>query len=320
MSFSILGTGSSLPGVVVTNDDLAKIVDTSDEWITARTGIRKRRVLGSRTLLELAEEAARQALGRAGLPAEQLDYILCTTVRGDYATPSLAGLVGGAIGANCPAMDLNAACAGFLYALDTADALFQRGRARRILIVSAEAMSRLTDWTDRATCVLFGDGAGAAVVSAGGSGELLAMRLRSQPNREILWAGAPRGGCPFGPQPEEPSPYLHMNGQEVYKFAVRTVTEDAEQLLEETGLTAGQVDWFLLHQANRRILDAARGRLGQPEEKFPMILEETGNMSSACIPVLLDTMAQRGCLKEGQVLFLSAFGAGLVSGSCLLRL
>ena len=319
MSFTILGTGSALPPVTVTNADLSTIVDTSDEWIASRTGMHERRVLGGTVLEELAADAAMQALARANLKAAQIDRIFCTTVQGDFVTPSLASAVAGRIGAQCAAIDLNGACAGFVDALELAAACFESGRAKRILIVSAEAISRLVDWNDRSTCVLFGDGAGAVVAGAEGSGEMLWSRLRTQPNCGVLFASGAQGNCPFGKQQKTHSPYLRMNGQEVYKFAVRTISEDVQAMLRENDLAAEAIDWYLLHQPNLRILEAARMRLRQPEEKFPTILARTGNISSACLPVLLDEMAREGRLKEGQLLFLSAFGAGLVSASCLLR-
>ena len=319
MSLTTLGTGSALPRTVVTNEDIAGVIDTSDEWIRSRTGIEARRVLGEQTLEELGAEAAKRALEDAGMEASQIDLLLCTTVRGDFTTPSLACMIQGRIGAVCPAVDLNAACAGFLYALDMAAAYLGSGRKKRILIVSAEAVSRLASWDDRACCVLFGDGAGAAVVGQGE--DLLSLQLNSRPGSEWLSAKAPAGNCPFGGGRAggEGDIYLHMNGQEVYKFAVHTIVEEVRAALEELALQPQDVSLYLLHQANKRILDAARVRLRQSEDKFPMTLQRTGNISSACLPLLLDELNRAGRLHRGELLLLSAFGAGMVSATGVLR-
>ncbi|MDD4796255.1 MAG: ketoacyl-ACP synthase III [Eubacteriales bacterium] len=316
MSLTIQGTGSALPAQTITNHMLAQIMDTSDEWITTRTGITERRILDTESLTDLSVRAAQNALDDAGIAPSALDLILCSTIRGDTITPSLACLVQGRIGASCPAFDLNAACTGFLYALDVADAYLNAGKARHILIVSAEAMSRIVDWRDRATCVLFGDGAGAAVVSRGD--DLLGLRIQAQANDQWLIARSAGGSCPYSGEGDADTA-LHMNGQEVYKFAVSCVLDDVEWMTRQLGITPDDISLFVLHQANKRILEAVRARLKQPAGKFPSTIEKYGNTSSSSLPILLDEVSRAGKLAPGQLLFFSAFGAGLTNGACVLR-
>lgn len=312
----ILGTGSALPAFTLTNDRLTEFLDTSDEWIRSRTGISSRQVITHESLLELGTAAAQRALDMAGLSAPDVDFILCTTVRGDMVTPSMGCLLQAALGASCPALDLNGACAGFVYALDMADALLKSGKARRVLIVSAEGMTRLVDWTDRATCVLFGDGAGAAVVD--GEGGFFRARLSSSGDASPLNILPDPGNSPFA-QEKTPARSLYMDGQEIYKFAVSHSTGDILRLAEESGFVPDQIDHFLLHQANRRIIDAVRARLKQPEEKFPANVAIRGNTSSASLPILLDEENRSGRFCKGELIAMSAFGAGLTTGACLIQ-
>jgi 3-oxoacyl-[acyl-carrier-protein] synthase-3 len=312
----ILSTGSALPSRVVSNRELTDFLDTSDEWISTRTGIRERRVLSDESLSHLAARAARAALENAKLGADAIDFIICSTVQGEWVTPALACILQRDLGATCPAFDVNGACAGFVYALDLADAYLRAGKAGRVLIVCAEAMSHIVDWTRREECVLFGDGAGAVVVD-GGEG-LLSTRLTASGNSAPLNMRAATGNSPFQRNPVSQE-YLRMAGQEVYRFAVSASAEDIRALLAESGLEPGDVDYFLLHQANLRIVEAVRVRLGQPPEKFPHNLESYGNTSSATLPILLDEMNRAGALRPGQLLAMSAFGAGLVTGACLIR-
>lgn len=314
----ILGTGSAVPAYTLTNERLTEFLDTSDEWIRTRTGIHTRQIITDESLLELGAQAARSALENAGVDASELDFIFCTTVQADTVTPSLACLLQKEIGANCPALDVNGACAGFIYALDLADAYLKSGKARRMLIVSAEGMSRLVDWTDRATCVLFGDGAGAVVID--GEGDALHTHLTSDGNVVPLHLQPVRGNSPFlkrnGP---EPNGYLYMDGPEIYRFAVSHSAADLRALVSGAGLSMEDVRYFILHQANKRIIDAVRARLKQDAEKFPSIVERSGNCSSACVPMLLDALNREGKLHSGDLLAMSAFGAGLTTGACLLR-
>lgn len=312
----ILGTGSALPERIVTNEELTQFLDTSDEWISTRTGIRERHVMSDETLAGMGGEAGRLALENAGVGAEELDMIICTTLQGDTLTPGLACLIQKELGADCPCIDVNGACAGFLYAIDMADAYISSGKAEKILIVSAEELTRMADWTDRSTCVLFGDGAGAAVVGAGEG--LMAARLTTASSRDVLYACPAPGNNPFR---TEKRPYvpLQMMGQEVYKFAVSTSSDDIRKVAERAGVDLNQIDHFILHQANLRIVDAVRHRLKVPEERFPHNIERTGNTSSASVPILLDELNRSGVLKPGHLLALSAFGAGLSTGACILR-
>ncbi len=310
----IIGTGSALPHKIVTNDELAMRMETSDEWIRTRTGIQTRHLLSDDTLPELARDAALKALENANIGVEDIDYILCSHVYGSYITPSLSCVVQGLIGATCPGLDINGACTGFIYALDLADAMLLSGRYNKILIVCAEEMSRMVDWSDRATCVLFGDAAGAVVVEKGNA--LKSLRVESSSNTEFLVAKTASGNSPFR-EKYEPAMPMYMNGQEVYRFAVSSSYEGLKAVLNDAELTAGDIDHFLLHQANMRIIDAIMSRLGQPREKFPTNIARLGNTSSASIPVLLDELNRSGQLQPGDLLAMSAFGAGLTNGACV---
>ncbi len=318
MSFKIVGTGSCVPERVVDNDMLTKMVDTSDEWITTRTGIKERRVCDGETITSLAARAAKSALENAGKGPQEVDLIICSTIEGAYITPSLACMVQKELGASCPAFDINAACSGFIYALEVAASFFDAGRAQRILIVSAETMSRFTDWADRATCVLFGDGAGAALLEKGQG--LLSMELHAVGGEEHLNIPAPAGSSPFvtNRKPASPS-YLHMDGQEIYKFAVSNAGLNLESVVRKAGLALKDIAQFFLHQANLRIVDAIIRRLQQPKEKFPVTVHQYGNISSACIPVMLDKMNRSGRLHRGDRLALCAFGGGLTTGACVIQ-
>ena len=312
----ILGTGSALPEKVVTNDDLTAFLDTNDEWISTRTGIRERRVLSHETLQSLAERAGQAALENAGVAPEEIDFVLVSTVQAETLSPALACDVQPALGLKCMGMDLNGGCTGFIAALSVAEGLLASGRAHKLLVISAEALSRFADWTDRSTCVLFGDAAGAVVV---GEGEGLEdIRFKSEPRRDVLCASTPPGNSPFAIDPK-PAQYLKMQGQEVYKFAVSHSFRDIREMLEAHGLAAEDVDFYVLHQANMRILEGVRGRLKVDAERFPHNIERTGNTSSATVPVLLDELNRAGKLKPGCRVILNAFGAGLCTGTALIE-
>lgn len=316
MSFSILGTGSALPERTVSNQELSGLLDTSDEWIVSRTGIHQRPILTEGTLAQLAAQAAQKALEESGTAPEELDLILCTTVSGDHISPALACSIQGLLGASCPAYDLSAACAAFIFALDCAAGYFARGRVRRVLVVSAERMSRLVDWNDRATCVLFGDGAAAAVLGPGEDG--LYFHLTTQGDPAPLYIPHLPGNCPFA-DPGKEAPAVHMKGQEVFKFAVSSICDNMARMERETGIPLSQVDHLVLHQANARILDAAIRRLGVPEDKVVRTIGDTANLSSACIPLAIDRLNRSGKLRPGQLVACTGFGAGFVTGTCLLR-
>ena len=316
MGFRILGTGSALPERSVTNDDLSEFLDTSDEWIYTRTGIKSRRVCTDETLDDLAVEASRRALEAAGVTPDQLDLIVCSTTSGDHLMPAEACAIAGRLGATCPAFDVSAACAGFVFALDVAAGYFARGRAEHVLVVAAEKMSRLLDWEDRATCVLFGDGAAAAVLGAGEG--LLSLRLETDPSVGTLHVPGVGGSSPYDRTEHEAS-VLSMEGRRVFKFGVNAICSSVDALCDQAGLAVGDIDHFVFHQANERILSSAVSRLGIEDAKVVRSLEETGNISSACIPLALDRLARSGQLKEGQTVALVGFGAGLDTGACLLR-
>ena len=319
MACNVMGTGSALPSRVVTNDDLSQFLETDDEWISSRTGIKTRPVCTTETTSDLAEAAARDALQNAGVAPEELDLIICTTVSADDLTPSCAAVVQERIGATCPAFDVNAACAGFIYALDVADGYFARNRAQRILIVSAEMMSRVADWTDRATCVLFGDGAAATVLGIGGESPLF-TKLTTRGDHAVLYAPSAVGNSPFRTPQEDAEPsFLHMKGREVFKFAVTSICNDVLEMCEQTGIPLEEIDHFVFHQANKRILDAAVDRLGIDRAKVAYTIEHTGNVSSACVPLTLDRLNKAGELKAGELVCCSGFGAGLVVATTLLK-
>ena len=312
----ILGTGSAVPAFTLENERLTEFLDTSDEWIRTRTGICSRQIMTDETILQMGAEAARNALENAGVEASELDYILCSTVQADTVTPSLACLLQKEIGASCPAVDINGACLGFVYALDLADAYLKAGKARRMLIVCAEGMSRIANWTDRSTCVLFGDGAGAVVLDAGEN--RFCAKLTSDGNATPLYFNVHSGNSPFMQHGEEMQG-LYMDGPEIYKFAVSHSSGDIKRVAEAAGIEVDAIDHFLLHQANKRIIDAVRTRLKQPEEKFPTNVAVRGNTSSASIPILLDEENRKGRFHRGDLLALSAFGAGLTTGACIIE-
>lgn len=317
MGFRILGTGSALPSRSVTNNDLSEFLDTSDEWISQRTGISSRRICTSETLDELSVAASRAALDAAGVKPEELDLIICSTTSGDHLIPAEACAIAELLGASCPAFDVSAACAGFIFALDVADGYFVRGRAERILVVSAEKMSRLVDWSDRATCVLFGDGAAAAVLAAGGENPL-ATNLSTEPAVDILHVPGVAGTSPYD-ETDRPASTLSMEGRRVFKFGVNAICDSVRTLCDETGIKIDDIDHFVFHQANERILSSAVARLGIDNAKVARALAETGNISSACVPLALDRLVRSGGLKSGQLVALVGFGAGLDTGACLLR-
>lgn len=312
----IAGTGSVLPKKVVTNDMLSEFLDTSDEWITTRTGVKSRHVISDERLEEMAIEAANKALADAGITASELDFIICSNVVNEYITPSLSCIIQGGIGASCPCIDINCACAGFIFALDVAESHYRAGKVKNVLIVCAEEPTRMTDWGDRRTCVLFGDGAGAAVLTPGDN--VKDVKLSSASATDKLWQYRVLQPTPFITKEETDVP-LQMKGQDVFKFAVKAASKDITRVLETSGVSADDVEHYLLHQANIRIIDTIRNFLGQPEGKFPVNIADHGNSSSSCCPILLDECNRKGLFKKGDKIVLSAFGAGFVSGAALLE-
>ncbi|MBQ8640162.1 MAG: ketoacyl-ACP synthase III [Lachnospiraceae bacterium] len=322
---AITGTGSALPKRIISNHDLEQILDTSDSWIRERTGISQRHLSDGEAVADLASEAAEMALKDAGREANEIDLILAATASADYIFPNLSCLIQAKIGAkNAACFDINVACTGFITALSTAWTYIRCGMAKKVLIVGAEAMSHLVNWKDRSTCILFGDGAGAVVLEAaeegmedvllgadGAAGQSLTCRTRiaSHPFCETKDAKQEGEDCDCD---------LHMDGQAVYQFAVTTVPRIIRQLLAQNQMEKEQVSCYLLHQANERIIRSAAKRLGEPMEKFPMNVQQTGNLSAASVPVLMDQCRRSGQLKKGDRIVLAGFGAGLTYGAALL--
>ncbi len=320
MNAKIIGTGFQLPVYVADNDYLATLVETSDEWIAERTGIRARHLAREETTTSMAADAARKALAASGLRAEEIGLLIVATISSDTETPSTACRVQAELGlSGALAFDINAACSGFLYAVHIADAFIKSGFCRNALIVGAETLSKLVDWTDRSTCILFGDGAGAAVLQASEKGGVLSQSLGSDGSRwEVLFCQGRPNGNPLCKTAGQPG-YMRMDGQAVFKFAVRTVPVCVEDVLQKAGVSGDEVKYFVLHQANSRIIQSVAKRLGQPEDKFPMNLAQCGNTSAASLPILLAQMNEEGKLQKGDKLVLSGFGAGLTWGACLLE-
>jgi len=312
----IIGTGSALPKNVVTNDMISEFLDTSDEWIYPRTGIRSRHVISDEKIEDLGMKAAEEAIGQAGLKKEDIDYFICSNVVNEYITPSLSCIISAGMGLSCPCIDINCACPGFIYALDIAETHFLAGKAKNILIVCAEEPSRMASWEDRGTCILFGDGAGATVLTAGDN--IKGIKLSSQPSVDKLFQYRKLQPTPFATKDEEDVP-LQMKGRDVFKFAVTTCNKDIENLLDECHLTKNDVSYYMIHQANARIIDAIREYLGEPERKFPSNIVDHGNSSSASCPILLDECNKKGMFKKGDILVFSAFGAGLLSGAAVIE-
>lgn len=315
----IIGTGSAVPEQIVTNEDLSKIVETSDEWISSRSGIKERRIAKEETTTSLAILAGKRALENAGIASEEIEVIIVATCTPDYFFPNTACQVQEAIGAkHAVAFDLSAACSGFLFALSTAQAYIKGGIYQKALIIGAETMSKMIDWSDRSTCVLFGDGAGAAVVSAEETGVLELVQKSDGTGKGVLSCKA-RETRNLLNHESETKEYLYMEGQPVFKFAVKTVPECVEEVLKKAEVKKEEIRYYILHQANSRIIQSVAKRLKEPEEKFPMNLSLYGNTSAASIPILLDEMNRNGMLNRGDKLVLSGFGAGLTWGAVLLE-
>ena len=316
MSAVICGTGSYAPAYKMDNDEIAKLVETSDAWIRERTGIRERRIAKTETTTYMAAQAAKRALKNAGISPEEIELIIVATLSSDVTLPCTACEVQreiGAAGAAC--FDINAACSGFTVAYNMADAFFEAGQYRTALIVAAESLSRLTDWTDRNTCILFGDGAGAAVLKKGAGRHYVSV---THSDGEKGWALTCKNRLATGEEPLSREYYIDMNGQQIFKFAVRKVPELIREILRENNVEQEEITWFVVHQANCRILESVARHLGEPSRKFPMNLQHYGNTSSASIPILLDEMNRQGKLKKGDKVLIAGFGAGLTwSGNIL---
>lgn len=312
----IIGTGSAIAKKVVSNDMLAEFLDTSDEWITQRTGIRTRHVISDEELADLAVNAAQNALEMSGLKPSDIDFLVCSNVMNEYITPNLGSVIAHKMGMRCPSIDVNAACPGFIFALDIAENRWLAGKANNILIVCAEEPTRMCDWNDRSTCVLFGDGAGAVVLTGGDN--VKGIKLNAQPDPGKIWERRVLEPTPFITKAEMNVP-MQMKGREVFRFAVGASTTEVESLLKEIGMTKDRVSYYMIHQANLRIIDAIKNYLNEPESKFPVNIYDHGNSSSASCPILLDECNRKGMFKPGDVLVFSAFGAGLLSAAAVVE-
>ena len=318
MKARIIGTGSYAPIHTISNEDIAKMVDTNDEWIEEHTGI-KQRHLSSEGTAPMAAQAAKLALDNSGVGIEDVEMILVATMTPDYSCPNTACQVQALLGAKeIPCLDINVACTGFVSAINTANAYITSKMYKTILVIGAETLSKIVDWSDRGTCILFGDGAGAVVVQAADRGIITTeMGCDGTKGMVLYGSGAPLQNPIIND--EEDGGKLHMDGSEVFKFAVRRIPETIYTTLKKADKSEDEIDYFILHQANRRIIEAAARRLNLPIEKFPMNIDKFGNLAAASVPMLLDELNRSGRIKEGQLLLLSAFGGGLSWGSTLLE-
>ncbi len=316
MGFQIIGTGSALPKRVLTNEDLSGMVETNDEWIRTRVGVHARHIATEETTASLALDAAKAALTQAGVTPAELDLILVATITPDAVCPTVAGTVQQLLGATCPAFDLSSACSGFLFGLETAAGFFAMGKVKKALVIGAERISKILDWTDRSTCVIFGDGAGAAVLAEGDG--YLCSELSTAGGDEVIRICAHGGTSPFSKLPME-EPIIHMEGQETFKFAVNAFVEHIMSMCEKMGITPADLDHIVPHQANIRIIQMAARKLKLPMEKFMVNIETTGNTAAASVPIALDELHRSGKLQKGQLVAMTAFGGGLSSGGCILR-
>lgn len=318
MTGVICGTGSYVPTQILDNHRLSELVETSDEWIRERTGVIRRHIATEETTVSMAAEAGRRALKDAGMDAKEVEMILVSTISSNVILPCAACEVQKILGADhAVCFDLNAACSGFLFAYQTAQAYIAAGMYRKILVIGSESLSDLTNWKDRSTCILFGDGAGAAVLKEA-KGRTFISAAHSDGNSAEALTCSSRHRKDWKDRPEEET-YMKMDGRRVFQFAVKKVPEVITELLDANQVKAEEIDYFLLHQANRRIVESAAKRMGLGIEKFPMNLQEYGNTSSASIPILMDELRRNGTLKKGQKLVLAGFGAGLSWGASLLE-
>ncbi len=322
---SILGTGSYVPESIVTNDDLSKIVDTNDEWITTRTGIKERHISGGERTYQLGAKAVNAALDKAGKSSEEIDLIICATITPDEMMPATACRIQEEIGAvNAAAFDISAACSGLVFGITVASQFIKTGMYKTVCVVGAETLSKVVDWTDRSTCVLFGDGAGAVIlgssenvtneivaesmVSNGSKGDILT--LNTVPFRNLL----------VDDTADFTDSYMHMDGQEVFKFAVKVMTSQIKKVTDMAGITLDDIDYIVPHQANVRIISFAAKTLGVDEEKFYINLQKYGNTSSASIGIALDELFRSGKVRKGDRIILTGFGGGMSAGAVLVQM
>lgn len=319
---TIVGTGSYAPSKIMTNEDLTRIVETSDEWIVSRTGIKERRISSGELTSDLAYEAAFRALESSKVKADEIDLIICATITPDYVMPSLACVVQDKLGArNAVAFDVAAACTGMIYAMVTATSFIQSGIYDKILVIGAETLSKATDWEDRSTCVLFGDGAGAVLLVADEDRkDIQGFHLITDGSKQSLLTleGLPLSN-PYCKVDETKRSKINMQGQEVFKFAVRSITENINKVLEKTNNSVDDIKYIIPHQANYRIIEHAAKSCNIPLEKFYMNLDLYGNTSAASIGIAFDIMVQNNLLQKGDKIILVGFGGGMTSGAILLE-
>ena len=314
----VIGTGSYLPEKILTNDDISKMVDTSHEWIVSRSGIEQRHIAEEgQTTADLAEQAALKAIETAGISAKDIDLILVATTTPDFTFPSVASMMQHRLGCNqIPAMDLQAVCSGFVYAMEVADKYIISGSAKRVLVIGAETYSRILDWTDRSTCVLFGDGAAAVILEASEEEGIISTHLHTDGrHRELLYTS-------HGPSMQTDAgnkPLLHMQGNDVFKVAVNKLGEIVEETLEANNMQKSDIDWLVPHQANIRIIKATAKKLKMSMDQVVVTVEKHGNTSAASIPLAFDEAVRDGRIKRGQTVLMEAFGGGFVWGSVLLK-
>ena len=318
MTFArIIGTGSYLPETILTNADLEKRVDTTDEWIVSRTGIRERHIAAdNETTSDLATAAARAALEAAGITPNQLDLILVATTTPDFIFPSTACLVQQKLGITnaCPAFDLQAVCSGFVYALTTADQFIRSGACQHVLVIGAETLSRITDWSDRSNCILWGDGAGAVVLQASAEPGIISTHIHADGRHEKLLK------VPAGPSAGYANKAtIEMEGNAVFKVAVNTLDAIVDETLSQNGMEKSQIDWLVPHQANIRIIQATAKKLGMSMDHVVVTVGEHGNTSAASVPLALDTAVRDGRIKRGETILMEAFGGGFTWGSVLVK-
>lgn len=333
----LLGTGACVPERIITNDELAGLVDTNDEWIRSRTGICTRHVVTKETLTSMSVEAAKKALTSAGIEPMDLDMIIVATLTPDEPLPNASSAVQKALGAHKAfCFDLSAACSGFVYAMGCAAMYIKGNAAKKVLVVGAEVLSKIVDWSDRKTCILFGDGAGAAVLGAGEEPGFLGMDMGTDGERGYTLTQYERDiDNPFMTEEEKiaanmesdgafgmkkKSRYVYMDGPEVFKFAVKQVPESIHKVLKEQGMSVSDIDHFVLHQANYRIIESVAKRLKVPMDKFILTIDKYGNTSAASVPLALDELMRSGCVKPGQYIMISGFGGGLTWGSVLFKI
>jgi 3-oxoacyl-[acyl-carrier-protein] synthase-3 len=317
----IAGTGSYLPEKILTNADLEKIVETSDQWIRERTGIQQRHIAAEgQTTVDLAEQAALRAMEAAGVTGADLDLIVMGTTTPDIIFPSSACLLQARLGANgCPAFDVNAACSGFIFALTTADKFIRSGAAKTVLVVGSETLTRMLDWSDRNTCVLFGDGAGAVVLKADAETGILSTHLHSDGGKKELLYNPVGVSAGFKLDEKNAGVRVLMAGSDVFKYAVKALDSVVDEALEANGIDKTQLDWLIPHQANLRIIEATAKRLAMPMDRVVLTVHKHGNTSAASVPLALDEAVRTGKVQRGQLVLMEAFGGGFTWGSALMR-